>query len=101
MVKSSSASQQTILPLPAINLNNVQISFALANGQRFDAVAESNLQVADHEFVAIVGPTGCGKSTLLNAVAGLLVPASGRVESKASRCAVLIARPAICFSKMH
>ncbi|WP_312468628.1 ABC transporter ATP-binding protein [Brucella sp.] len=80
MVKSSSASQQTILPLPAINLNNVQISFALANGQRFDAVAESNLQVADHEFVAIVGPTGCGKSTLLNAVAGLLVPASGRVE---------------------
>ena len=80
MVKSSSASQQTILPLPAINLNNVQISFALANGQRFDAVAESSLQVADHEFVAIVGPTGCGKSTLLNAVAGLLVPASGRVE---------------------
>jgi NitT/TauT family transport system ATP-binding protein len=80
MDKSSSASQQTILPLPAINLNNVQISFALANGQRFDAVAESNLQVADHEFVAIVGPTGCGKSTLLNAVAGLLVPASGRVE---------------------
>jgi NitT/TauT family transport system ATP-binding protein len=80
MDKSSSAIRQTILPLPAINLNNVQISFALANGQRFDAVAESNLQVADHEFVAIVGPTGCGKSTLLNAVAGLLVPASGRVE---------------------
>ncbi|WP_313028557.1 ABC transporter ATP-binding protein [Brucella sp.] len=80
MDKSSSASRQTILPLPAIDLNNVQISFALANGQRFDAVAESNLQVADHEFVAIVGPTGCGKSTLLNAVAGLLVPASGRVE---------------------
>ena len=80
MDKSSSASRQTTLPLPAINLNNVQISFALANGQRFDAVAESNLQVAGHEFVAIVGPTGCGKSTLLNAVAGLLVPASGRVE---------------------
>ncbi|ANG99337.1 nitrate ABC transporter ATP-binding protein [Brucella pseudogrignonensis] len=80
MDKSSSASRQTTLSLPAINLNNVQISFALANGQRFDAVAESNLQVADHEFVAIVGPTGCGKSTLLNAVAGLLVPASGRVE---------------------
>ena len=80
MDRSSSASRQTTLPLPAINLNNVQISFALANGDRFDAVAESNLQVADNEFVAIVGPTGCGKSTLLNAVAGLLVPASGSVE---------------------
>lgn len=64
----------------AIALKDVQISFKLADGGRFDAVAESNLEVAENEFVAIVGPTGCGKSTLLNAVAGLLVPASGTVE---------------------
>ena len=30
--------------------------------------------------MSIVGPTGCGKSTLLNVAAGLLAPASGRVE---------------------
>lgn len=65
---------------PAIALKDVQISFQLADGGRFDAVAESNLHVAENEFVAIVGPTGCGKSTLLNAVAGLLIPASGTVE---------------------
>ncbi|ENP49418.1 ABC transporter ATP-binding protein [Brucella abortus] len=64
----------------AIELKDVQISFRLADGGRFDAVAESNLAVAENEFVAIVGPTGCGKSTLLNAVAGLLTPASGTVE---------------------
>ncbi|MHC5231945.1 ABC transporter ATP-binding protein [Brucella sp. LJL56] len=63
-----------------IALKDVQISFKLADGGRFDAVAESNLEVAENEFVAIVGPTGCGKSTLLNAVAGLLVPAAGTVE---------------------
>ncbi|WP_054313898.1 ABC transporter ATP-binding protein [Mesorhizobium sp. 1M-11] len=63
-----------------IELKDIQISFKLANGGRFDAVAESNLKIAENEFVAIVGPTGCGKSTLLNAVAGLLVPASGTVE---------------------
>lgn len=63
-----------------IALKDVQISFKLADGCRFDAVAESNLEVAENEFVAIVGPTGCGKSTLLNAVAGLLVPAGGTVE---------------------
>jgi len=63
-----------------IALKDVQISFKLADGGRFDAVAESNLEVAENEFVAIVGPTGCGKSTLLNAVAGLLVPAGGTVE---------------------
>ncbi|MBQ0707379.1 MULTISPECIES: ABC transporter ATP-binding protein [unclassified Ochrobactrum] len=69
----------------AIALKDVQISFKLANGGRFDAVAESNLDVAENEFVAIVGPTGCGKSTLLNAVAGLLVPASGTVEISGQR----------------
>ncbi len=69
----------------AIALKDVQISFKLADGGRFDAVAESNLDVAENEFVAIVGPTGCGKSTLLNAVAGLLVPASGTVEISGQR----------------
>ncbi|QNQ64111.1 ABC transporter ATP-binding protein [Brucella sp. 6810] len=69
----------------AIELKDVQISFRLADGGRFDAVAESNLAVAENEFVAIVGPTGCGKSTLLNAVAGLLTPASGTVEISGQR----------------
>lgn len=69
----------------AIELKNVQISFKLADGGRFDAVAESNLKVAENEFVAIVGPTGCGKSTLLNAVAGLLTPAEGIVEINGQR----------------
>lgn len=69
----------------AIELKNVEISFKLANGGRFDAVAESNLKVAENEFVAIVGPTGCGKSTLLNAVAGLLTPAQGVVEINGQR----------------
>ena len=69
----------------AIELKNVEISFKLADGGRFDAVAESNLKVAENEFVAIVGPTGCGKSTLLNAVAGLLTPAQGIVEINGQR----------------
>ncbi|AHB01147.1 MULTISPECIES: ABC transporter ATP-binding protein [Brucella] len=69
----------------AIELKDVQISFRLADGGRFDAVAESNLAVAENEFVAIVGPTGCGKSILLNAVAGLLTPASGTVEISGQR----------------
>jgi NitT/TauT family transport system ATP-binding protein len=43
-------------------------------------VAETELSVAAEEFVAIVGPTGCGKTTLLNVTAGLLKPATGRVD---------------------
>jgi NitT/TauT family transport system ATP-binding protein len=49
-------------------------------GGAFTAVERADLDVADGEFVAIVGPTGCGKSTLLNAAAGLLAPSAGTVE---------------------
>ncbi len=46
----------------------------------YAAVQRASLDVADGEFVAIVGPTGCGKSTLLNVTAGLFPPSQGRVE---------------------
>jgi NitT/TauT family transport system ATP-binding protein len=63
-----------------VSLRGITIDFPLANGGVYRAVAETDLSVAAEEFVAIVGPTGCGKTTLLNATAGLLKPATGRVE---------------------
>lgn len=66
--------------IDAVQLNGVAISFDLARGGRFDAVAPTNLIIGAHQFVSIVGPTGCGKSTLLNATAGLISPASGTVH---------------------
>jgi sulfonate transport system ATP-binding protein len=62
---------------PAVSLNDVEISFRLADGDSYTAVERASLDVADGEFVAIVGPTGCGKSTLLNVAAGLLAPTKG------------------------
>ena len=38
------------------------------------------LEVPPGETVALVGPSGAGKSTVLRAVAGLVRPASGRIE---------------------
>jgi NitT/TauT family transport system ATP-binding protein len=61
----------------AVALDNVTISFALADRGAYTAVSDASLDVADGEFVAIVGPTGCGKSTLLNVAAGLLRPSAG------------------------
>jgi NitT/TauT family transport system ATP-binding protein len=63
---------------PAVGLSGVDIAFRLADGGRYRAVADASIEVADGEFVAIVGPTGCGKSTLLNVVAGLLTPSQGQ-----------------------
>jgi NitT/TauT family transport system ATP-binding protein len=64
----------------AISLADADVTFRLARGGLYRAVERASLQVADGEFVAIVGPTGCGKSTLLNVAAGLIAPSSGSVE---------------------
>jgi len=59
----------------AVELREVAVRFG-----DFTAVKEVNLEVADGEFVAVVGPTGCGKSTILNLVTGLLPAAAGVVS---------------------
>jgi NitT/TauT family transport system ATP-binding protein len=63
----------------AVTLTGVSVAFRLAGGV-YTAVERATLNVADGEFVAIVGPTGCGKSTLLNVTAGLIGPAAGTVD---------------------
>ncbi len=76
-------------PVAAVALGEVVVSFRLAHGGVYTAVERATLNVADGEFVAIVGPTGCGKSTLLNVAAGLLVPSSGNVDIFGARLAAL------------
>jgi NitT/TauT family transport system ATP-binding protein len=39
-----------------------------------------NLDIARHEFLAIVGPSGCGKTTLLNLLSGYDKPTAGHIE---------------------
>ena len=65
---------------PAVTLKDVTITFHVAGRSAYTAVERAALQVADGEFVSIVGPTGCGKSTLLNVAAGLLTPSAGTVD---------------------
>jgi NitT/TauT family transport system ATP-binding protein len=67
---------------PALELSRVACTFVSkdAPGQRYTAVRDVSLAVAQSEFVSVVGPTGCGKSTLLNVGAGLLEPSAGSVS---------------------
>jgi NitT/TauT family transport system ATP-binding protein len=62
---------------PKIELRQVSKSYVTARGAVL-ALHDTDLAVADGEFVSIVGPSGCGKSTLIYIVAGFL-PAEGEV----------------------
>jgi NitT/TauT family transport system ATP-binding protein len=84
-----------------IRLNGVSRSFAGRSGT-VEALRDIDLDVADGEFVAVLGRSGCGKSTMLRLVAGLLptttgeVRVSGEVVSKPRRdMALMFQRPAL------
>ncbi|MBI1777948.1 MAG: ABC transporter ATP-binding protein [Proteobacteria bacterium] len=51
-------------------------------------LAGVNLEVADAQFVSLVGPSGSGKSSILRAVAGLQAPQAGKVDLAVGRDAV-------------
>jgi NitT/TauT family transport system ATP-binding protein len=50
-----------------------------SRGGAVEALRDIDLEVAQGEFVAVVGRSGCGKSTLLRLAAGLLAPSAGEV----------------------
>ena len=61
-----------------LTFNNVGQVFNTQRGP-FEALKEINLEVAQGEFICVIGHSGCGKSTLLNMVSGFLQPSSGSV----------------------
>jgi NitT/TauT family transport system ATP-binding protein len=63
---------------PAVAVDGLTIAF----GER-RVLEDFSLVVAPGETLAILGPSGCGKSTLLRAIARLVTPQSGRIETDA------------------
>jgi NitT/TauT family transport system ATP-binding protein len=63
---------------PCISLRGVGVQFE-ARGAQVQAISDVSLDVADGEFIALLGPTGCGKSTLLRVVSDLQPPSQGSV----------------------
>jgi NitT/TauT family transport system ATP-binding protein len=57
----------------------------LAYGRAEPVVAAADLTVRAGELASLVGPSGSGKSTILRAIAGLHVPAAGRIECPLSK----------------
>ena len=76
--RSSVTEELEIIAPSKLAIENVSKSFKGASGPVL-ALDRVSLNVAEGEFVCLVGASGCGKTTLLNIIAGLEKPDSGRV----------------------
>ncbi len=53
--------------MASVVLKNVKKNY----NNHFTAIKDANLEIADKEFMVIVGSSGCGKTTILRMIAGL------------------------------
>ena len=70
-------------PAPAgkdlIELRDIGMTFVTPNGKPLPVLEHINLNVAENEFLCILGASGSGKSTILRIMTGLLKPTIGTV----------------------
>ena len=64
---------------PLISVEALSKSFTGPDGRAVPVLEDITLDVAEGEFVALLGRSGSGKSTLLRCIAGLIAPTGGRV----------------------
>ncbi|CFX15228.1 ATPase components of various ABC-type transport system protein [Candidatus Filomicrobium marinum] len=64
-----------------LELKGVSKSYG-TGAARSNVLTDINLEVAEGEFIAILGFSGSGKTTLLSAIAGLVTPDTGTVTLK-------------------
>jgi len=63
-----------------IRISDLGVVFGKGTPLEKRAIERIDLDIADGEFVSVIGSNGAGKSTLLGAVAGDVLPDRGRIE---------------------
>lgn len=62
-----------------IDIRDVTQTF-VSGKERFTALRDVSLTIAENEFFTLLGPSGCGKTTLLRSIAGFVYPTSGSIS---------------------
>ncbi len=71
---------ETRMSRPMLALHEVGKTYMEGTADVVRALDRVSLTLAAGDFVTVIGSNGAGKSTLLNAIAGLVLPGSGRIE---------------------
>jgi putative ABC transport system ATP-binding protein len=83
-----------------VQLRNVEKMFRRGS-EDIKVLSHLDLEIAEGEFLALMGPSGSGKSTLLNLLAGLDRPTSGTVEIAGQRIDSLSRRELASWRARH
>jgi branched-chain amino acid transport system ATP-binding protein len=70
-----------------LKVNSISVSYG-----KLQAVRDIRIEVAENDFVAVIGSNGAGKTTLLRAISGLTRISSGSIEFKGERLDGLLPR---------
>ena len=65
--------------MSALAVESVEVAYGEVR-----ALAGVDLQVTEHDSVALIGRSGSGKTTLLHVLSGLVVPTAGTVDQNAT-----------------
>lgn len=65
--------------MSTITVRNVSKTYSATDGREVVALQDTTLEIADTEFVCLIGQSGCGKTTLLNMIAGFVTPTTGAI----------------------
>jgi NitT/TauT family transport system ATP-binding protein len=85
------AQVQVVESGPAVSVRGLTKRFGAAP----NVLEDVSLEVAEGEFLCILGASGCGKSTLLSLVADLDAPTSGTVRVLRGKPALMFQEPAL------
>ncbi len=83
-----------------VTLRDVERHFNRGS-ERINVLSKLDLEIADGEFLALMGPSGSGKSTLLNLLGGLDKPSAGTVEIGGERIDQMSSRQLAKWRSRH
>ena len=69
---------------PLVSVRNLAKSYQ-RGPEKVEVLHGLDLEIAEGDFVALMGPSGSGKSTLLNLIGGLDTPTAGEIEVAGER----------------